>query len=147
MVMGREILLLQIISCCFVDLVRCQSLCTKVQRFGQATGVIDAVGRISNSIGYTGLSNAIQDSLINSTDEKCRLRLAAMQNKAGQTVHPSVDNAQSAVRSRATTLLFQSACPGFGMCADVWDAEDYDVWPITALTVSLTDARVTVHFA
>jgi hypothetical protein len=44
--------------------------------------------------------------------------------------------AQSAVRSRANTLLFQSACPGFGMCADVLDVDEYDAWPITAMTVS-----------
>ena len=58
-----------------------------------------------------------------------------MQNKAGAIVKPSVQSAQSAVRSRANILLFQSTCSGYGMCADVSDAEDYDVWPITAISV------------
>ena len=61
--------------------------------------------------------------------------MAAMQNKAGTIVTASIQSAQSAVRSSANTLLFKSACPGFGMCADVSDADDYDVWPITAITV------------
>ena len=137
--MIRVYFLLQIIFCFFDDLVSSQSLCTRVQRFGQATGVVEAVGRISNSIGYSGISGVVQDLLVNATDEPCRIKLAAMQNKAGETVRPSVDSAQSAVRSRANALLFQSACPGFGMCADVLDAEDYDVWPITAMTVSFPD--------
>jgi ABC-type phosphate transport system substrate-binding protein len=121
-----------------MELVGCQSLCTSVQRFGQATGVVEAVGRISNSIGYSGISGVVQDLLVNNTGDPCRIKLASMRNKAGETVQASIDGAQSAVRSRANVLLFQSACPGFGMCADVLDAEDYDVWPITAMTVSVT---------
>jgi ABC-type phosphate transport system substrate-binding protein len=96
------------------------------------------VGRISNSIGYSGISGVVQDLLVNNTGDPCRIKLASMRNKAGETVQASIDGAQSAVRSRANVLLFQSACPGFGMCADVLDAEDYDVWPITAMTVSVT---------
>jgi ABC-type phosphate transport system substrate-binding protein len=98
-------------------------------------GVIQAVGRISNSIGYSGLLGVVQDPTFNLTNNPCRIKMAAMKNKAGEIVTASVQSAQSAVRSRANILLFQSMCPGFGMCADVSDAEDYDVWPITAITV------------
>jgi ABC-type phosphate transport system substrate-binding protein len=119
-----------------IDLIWCQSLCTKVQRFGQATGVVEALGRISNSIGYSGISGVLQELLSNKTEDPCRIKLAVMVNKAGETVQASIESAQSAVRSHANALLFQSACPGFGMCADVLDAEDYDAWPITAMTVS-----------
>ncbi len=58
-----------------------------------------------------------------------------MRNRAGSVVVASVQSAQSAVRSRANSLLLQSSCPGFGMCADVWDSDDPDAWPITAITV------------
>jgi ABC-type phosphate transport system substrate-binding protein len=139
--LGRvdQSLFLQIILLCFIDVAWCQSLCSRVQSFGPASGVVEAVGRISNSIGYSGISGVAKELLINSTDDSCRIKLVAMQNRAGEIVQPSVDSAQSAVRSRANALLFQSACPGFGMCADVLDADDYDVWPITAMTVSQTD--------
>jgi ABC-type phosphate transport system substrate-binding protein len=135
---NSKMLMQQIILCSFINSNRCQNLCSRVQRFGQASGVVEAVGRISNSIGYSGISGVVQDLLINSTDDSCRIKLAAMQNRAGEIVQPSINSAQSAVRSRANALLFQSTCPGFGMCADVLDADDYDVWPITAMTVSLT---------
>ena len=136
---NSKMLMQQIILCSFINSNMCQSLCSRVQRFGQASGVVEAVGRISNSIGYSGISGVAKELLINSTDDSCRIKLAAMQNRAGEIVQPSINSAQSAVRSRANALLFQSTCPGFGMCADVLDADDYDVWPITAMTVSQTD--------
>ena len=143
--MGRDrgldkdtILLVQIMICSLVEFVWCQSLCTRVQRFGQATGVVQTVGRVSNSIGYSGISGVVQDLMNNKTGDPCRIKLADMRNRAGVIVHPSIESAQSAVRSRANVLLFQSACPGFGMCADVLDSDDYDVWPITAMTVRST---------
>lgn len=131
-----KFLFLQIIFFSFINLFWCQSLCSGVQRFGQVTGIVKAVGRITNSIGYSGVPGALQDVLINTTGSPCRIELAFMTNKAGVTVKASIESAQSAVRSRANDLLFQSACPGFGMCADVLDAEDYDAWPITAMTVN-----------
>ncbi len=144
--MGRlevKLLLLQIVFfSCIIDLLWGQSLCTGVQRFGQATGVVEAVGRISNSIGYTGVPGVLQDFLVNTTGDPCRIKLAAMKNKAGVTVQASIESAQSAVRSQANALLYQSSCPGFGMCADVLDAEDYDAWPITAMTVSPTRPEI-----
>jgi ABC-type phosphate transport system substrate-binding protein len=136
--MFRVILVAQITACLLVDLVWGQSPCTRVQRFGQATGVVQAVSRIRNSIGYSGLSSLLLDHVSNTTDGSCIIKLASIQNKAGEIVRPSAESAQSAVRSRANTLLFKSACPGFGMCADVLDAEEYDVWPITAMTVRFT---------
>ncbi len=138
---NRDLLPLQIIICSTIDLVWCQSRCTSVQRFGQATGVVEAVSRISYSIGYSGISSVVKELNVNTTGDPCRTKLASMQNKAGATVQASIDGAQSAVRSRANALLFESTCPGFGMCADVLDAEDYDVWPITAMTVSRTPLK------
>jgi ABC-type phosphate transport system substrate-binding protein len=131
-----KLLLLQLIFFSLISLFWCQSLCTGVQSFGQETGVVTAVGRITNSIGYSGVSGVLQDILINTTGEACRIKMAVLTNKAGVTVQATIESAQSAVRSRANDLLFQSACPGFGMCTDVMDAEDYDAWPITAMTVS-----------
>ncbi len=138
--MGRVdayLISLLIVICSFIDLVLSQTYCTRVQRFGQATGVVEAVWRISNSIGYSGIYGVLPDILINTTNDPCRIKLAAMHNKAGTTVQASIDSAQSTVRSNINALLFQSVCPGFGMCADLMDAEGHDVWPITALTVGL----------
>jgi hypothetical protein len=68
--------------------------------------------------------------------ESCDLRIAKMVNKAGKEVAVSAANTQSAVRSRAADILFRSSCQGYGLCADIFDADDEDVWPIVAMSVS-----------
>ncbi len=90
---------------------------------------------MSFSIGYTGLDTVKQSDLFNISGA-CRVKVAQMTNKAGALVSASVDSAQSAVRSKVSTLIDRSICPGFGMCADVNDPDDPDVWPMTAMTVN-----------
>ncbi len=98
------------------------------------------VATLSYSIGYVGLDAVMQSSTYNTTSA-CRVKVAQAVNKAGITVTASADSAQSAVRSKVAVLVSQSLCPGFGMCADVQDPDDTDVWPITCLTVSANFPR------
>ncbi len=109
-----------------------RGLCSLLQ-----TGVINLVATLSYSIGYAGL-DAVMQSATHNTTRACRIKVAQAINKAGVTVTASADSAQSAVRSKVAVLVSQSLCPGFGMCADVQDPDDSDVWPITCLTVSPT---------
>ena len=92
------------------------------------------VAGLSYSIGYAGLDSVLQ-SIRHNTTNACQVKIAQVKNKAGAVVSASADSAQSAVRSKLSALMDRSLCPGFGMCADVQDGEDRDVWPITAMTV------------
>lgn len=92
------------------------------------------VASVAYSIGYAGLDAVVQSPYHNTTSS-CKIKIADMTNKAGVVVSPTADSAQSAVRSKLSILMDQSLCPGFGMCADVEDPNDSDVWPITAITV------------
>jgi ABC-type phosphate transport system substrate-binding protein len=95
-------------------------------------GVVVAVSRISNSIGYAGIDAAHNFGKLNSSDS-CKVRLAKMINKNGKIVLPSASSAQAAVRSGL--LVGQTTCPGFGLCGNIQDSGDADVWPITAISV------------
>jgi hypothetical protein len=95
---------------------------------------VDAVSRIANSITYSGLDSAYEFGKLNGTS-LCRAKVASMINKAGRIVIPSVFSAQAAVRNSATNILEKSTCPGFGLCGNVNDGSDEDVWPITAFSV------------
>ena len=96
--------------------------------------VITAVNRFSYSISYAGL-----DSMhVNQTAQytSCSFKVANMINKFGTTLSATLDSTQSAVRNKASALIYNSTCPGFGMCADLSDGDEQDVWPIVAITVS-----------
>ena len=92
------------------------------------------VAGLSYSIGYVGL-DAVLRSIRHNTTAACQVKIALVMNKAGAVVSASAESAQSAVRSKLSALMDRSLCPGFGMCADVQDGDDLDVWPITAMTV------------
>ena len=94
-------------------------------------GVIDAVSRTTNSIGYAGLYG-----VLNRTEQSCGVKFSRIINRAGVAVKPSVASAQAAVRSFSLNIIHNSSCPGFGICGEVIDGGDEDVWPITAITVS-----------
>ncbi len=96
--------------------------------------MIDSVADLSYSIGYVGLDSVMYSMHFNTTSS-CKVKVARVKNKAGEVVHASVESAQSAVRSKLSILVDRSLCPGFGMCVDVQDGDDPDVWPITAVTV------------
>ena len=103
-------------------------------RYPVQNGVIGGVAQFSNSIGYAGLDTvAGYKSAHNSS--LCTIKVAKMVNKAGGLVEPGVGSAQAAVRFGATALIQQSQCPGFGLCGNIFDGGDQDVWPITAVTV------------
>jgi hypothetical protein len=93
------------------------------------------VAAVSYSIGYAGI-DAVKQSSYHNTTGSCKVKIADMVNQAGAVVSASADSAQSAVRAKLSTLIDRSLCPGFGMCADVEDPADLDVWPITAITAS-----------
>ena len=65
------------------------------------------------------------------------MKIANVINKAGIAVQPSVSSAQAAVRASSSTMLRNSTCLGFGICGDLLDSGDEDVWPLTAITVRL----------
>ena len=96
------------------------------------SGVVDAVSRLSNSFGYAGIDAVYQYGQLNST-KQCKVKLAQIINKSGNTVSPSASSAQAALRSGL--LADQTTCPGFGICGNVQDGADPDVWPITAISV------------
>ena len=96
--------------------------------------MIDSVADLSYSIGYVGLDSVMYSMHFNTTSS-CKVKVARVKNKAGNVVRASVESAQSAVRSKLSILVDRSLCPGFGMCVDVQDGDDPDVWPITAVTV------------
>ena len=104
-------------------------------------GVIDLVAKLSNSIGYVGLDAVMQSPYHNTTSD-CRIKVADVTNKDGTVVIASADSAQSAVTAKVSVLMYQSVCPGFGMCADVEDPDGSDVWPITAITVSVVRSLI-----
>ena len=108
--------------------------------------MIDSVADLSYSIGYVGL-DSVMFSMHYNTTTSCKVRVARIKNKARAVVRASVESAQSAVRSKLSILVDRSLCPGFGMCVDVEDGDDPDVWPITAVTVPapLAPARDISH--
>ena len=89
---------------------------------------------MNNALGYAGLDGVNSYEGWNDTSRVCRTKVAKMINLAGEVVTPSVESAQSAVRSLANRLLFESYCPAFGLCADIVDADGTGSWPITAIT-------------
>ena len=103
--------------------------------FRLQNGVVSGVAQLSNALGYAGLDAvASYKSLHNSS--LCSVKVANMVNKAGGLVEPGVASAQAAVRDSASALIEQSLCPGFGLCGNLFDGNDQDVWPLTAVTVS-----------
>jgi hypothetical protein len=100
-------------------------------------GVSTAVSHIRNSIGYVGPDAIAFWHDLNFTG-RCQVQEAFMINKAGRRVPATPSSAQAAVRSGAIKLLYQSSCPGFGLCAEIEDGSDEDVWPITAITVKVS---------
>lgn len=99
-------------------------------------GVGRAVSHIRNSIGYVGPDSTSNWGDFDNSSSHCQIREAAMINKAGRVISASVSSAQAAVRSSAMKLLGESSCPGFGLCGNIQDGADEDVWPITAITAS-----------
>jgi hypothetical protein len=113
--------------------------------------LLGAVDKTLYSIGFAGLesvqaytrakssSNITYSQAIDS--RSCGIQIAKMVNKAGLEITASRASTQSVVRSRATSLLLDSTCPGFGMCAEFSDAGDGDTWPIVAVSVRPPPAR------
>jgi ABC-type phosphate transport system substrate-binding protein len=98
-------------------------------------GVVDAVARSTYSIGYSGLDAIHERGALNRSQLLCGVKIARIINRAGVAVIPSIASAQAAVRSSSFNILFNSSCAGFGLCGDVVDGADQDVWPLTAVTV------------
>jgi hypothetical protein len=98
-------------------------------------GVVDAIARTANSIGYAGLDVTYERGSLNRSQTACGVKLARIINRAGVAVQPSVASAQAAVRASSLSVLYNSSCPGFGLCGEVIDGGDEDVWPLTAITV------------
>ena len=71
--------------------------------------------------------------------------MARIINRAGVPVTPSIASAQAAVRASSYNILFNSSCAGFGLCGDVVDGADQDVWPLTAVTVMMQYILLAKH--
>ena len=107
------------------------------------SGVVQGVGQYIYSIGYSGLDAVQSYTTANNESQACSIKNSLMLNKAGFIVAPSVASAQAAVRSGASAFLTQSTCPGFGICGNLIDGDDEDVWPITAVTASRSAPKPT----
>lgn len=46
------------------------------------------------------------------------------------------------MRSNAAAFS-ASSCPGFGLCAEIYDGKDADVWPISTLTYLIVPTNTT----
>jgi hypothetical protein len=86
------------------------------------------------TVGYAGLDSVEKMKSEEDEFDTCILHVAQMKNKWGRVVAPTADGAQAGVRSKASEFE-DSSCPGFGLCAEVYDGPDADVWPLSTLTV------------
>jgi hypothetical protein len=96
-------------------------------------GVVGIRG-ISFSIGYSVIDSIkiAQDS--QPADEACRVQTARVINRFGKPVPATTAGAQAAVRGTNFNDKSQQSCPGFGLCANIWDGAEQDVYPISTLT-------------
>ena len=60
-------------------------------------------------------------------DEACRVQIARIIDQFGKPVH-------AAVRGTNFNDKTQQSCLGFGLCANIWDGAEQDVYPIATLT-------------
>ena len=89
---------------------------------------------ISFSIGYSVLDSIklAQDS--QPADEACMVQTAHVINQFGNPILATTAGAQAAVRGTDFSDKSQQSCPGFGLCANIWDGTEPDVYPISTLT-------------
>lgn len=119
-----------------------QDQCNVPQRGDSTSGLLKKVVDYKSTIGYAGLDSVLKTKSEEQEFDTCILHVAAMKNKNGRVVLPSTDGAQAAVRSRASAFS-DSACPGFGLCAEVHDGPDADVWPLSTLTYLVIPTNTT----
>ncbi len=102
----------------------------------QSAGPLGLVGArgISFSIGYSVLDRIkiAQDN--QPADEVCRVQTERIINQFGKPVPATAAGAQAAVRGTNFNDKSQQSCPGFGLCANIWDGTEQDVYPISTLT-------------
>ena len=91
---------------------------------------------MSFSISYAGM-DSLRDNQTLLEYSPCSFKVAYMTNKYGSIMSASLQSIQSAVSNKASDLIYNSTCPGFGMCAELSDGDARDVWPIVAITVSM----------
>jgi hypothetical protein len=117
-----------------ISIIRETQMVTGWAMVGEQSGLLQLVVDYKSTIGYAGLDSVQQEKGMEDEFDTCVLRVAKMKNREGYVVAPTADSAQAAVRSKAAAFA-SSACPGFGLCAEVHDGQDADVWPISTLTV------------
>ncbi len=102
----------------------------------QGTDPLGLVGvrGISDSIGYSVLDSVKIAQKTEKPNEACLLQMALVINKHGTKVAATAEGAQAAVRATNFNDKSVQACPGFGLCANIWDGNDKDVYPISTLT-------------
>ena len=126
------------------------SLCDAVQEAETSEGMIHKVQRLSFSIGYAGV-DAIDGTLDprssnSSKADGCQVQAAAMINKAGKVVMPTLISVGAALRAKGQELISSSVCPGLGFCSEIMDAPGETSWPITALTWVPSHAPIFLPF-
>ncbi len=89
---------------------------------------------ISYSIGYSILDSIKTAQSSETIDQACNIRTAKVINQYGKTVPANADGAQAAVRGTNFKDTALQACAGFGLCANIWDGTEKDVYPISTLT-------------
>ena len=102
----------------------------------QGTDPLGLVGvrGISNSVGYSVIDSVKIVQASQTSNQACHVQMAQVINKHGTAVPASAAGAQASVRAMNFNDATQAACPGFGLCANIWDLGDKDVYPISTLT-------------
>ena len=95
---------------------------------------LKGVRGISFSIGYSVIDSVKQVQSTQTSSEACHVQMAQVINKYGRPVPASAAGAQAAVRGTNFNDKIQQACPGFGLCANIWDGSEKDVYPLSTLT-------------
>ena len=91
----------------------------------------------SYSLGYSGLDTVVVARQTENASQACNLKMARIMNKYGSALPPTPQGAQAAVRSMNFRDTSQQQCIGFGLCANIWDGVEQDVYPVSTLTYAV----------
>jgi hypothetical protein len=68
--------------------------------------------------------------------------MASVINLFGKPTKASVAGAQAAVRGTNFQDPVVNSCSGFGLCANIWDGTEQDVYPISTLTYMVVPTKI-----
>ena len=127
-------MLLQIILLFVVPSIADPNACLNVQKtLGQTDMMQQALGKYY-SIGYLSLDQVATQT--QPSPGSCGINYGSMINMMGNTVSATVATIQTSV------LVGPSTCPGFGLCADIFDTTASSGWPISFLSYMAVPTKI-----